>query len=70
MAFCPAFWTTMSDGERATAIVHELVHMRYHFPNHNFGNERQRGRNPECYASFIADFFGIQSNYSDQCPPV
>lgn len=70
MALCPAFWTTMSDGERATAIVHELVHMRYRFANHNSGNERQRGRNPECYASFIADFFGISSSYSGQCPPV
>jgi hypothetical protein len=70
MALCPAFWTTMSDGERATAIIHELVHMRYHFANHNFSNERQRGRNPECYASFLADFFGFASNYSGQCPPV
>jgi hypothetical protein len=66
IALCPPFWSA-SEGEQATMIVHELAHMRYQMRNHNAGNARQRGNNPECYASYIADLFGF-SSYSDQCP--
>ncbi|OZY87438.1 hypothetical protein CBP51_10810 [Cellvibrio mixtus] len=68
IALCPPFWSATA-GEQATMIVHELAHMRYQIRNHNAGNARQRGSNPECYASYIADLFGF-SSYSNQCPRV
>ena len=68
IALCPLFWSA-SDDERATIIIHELAHMRYQLGNHNFGSVRQRGRNPECYASYAADLFGI-SSFSGQCPVI
>ncbi|WP_323813552.1 hypothetical protein [Cellvibrio sp. NN19] len=68
IALCPPFWSSTA-GEQATMIVHELAHLRYGLQAHNAGNQRQRGRNPECYASYIADVFGF-SSYSNQCPRV
>lgn len=68
IALCPMFWSA-SASEQATMIVHELAHLRYGFAAHNAGNQRQRGRNPECYASYVADVFGF-SSFSNQCPTV
>lgn len=68
IALCPLFWRA-STSEQATMIVHELAHLRYGFDAHNAGNQRQRGRNPECYASYVADLFGF-SSASNQCPSV
>ncbi len=68
IALCPLFWPA-STNEQATMIVHELAHLRYGFDAHNAGNQRQRGRNPECYASYVADLFGF-SSASNQCPTV
>lgn len=68
IALCPLFWPATT-GEQATMIVHELAHLRYGLDAHNAGNQRQRGRNPECYASYVADLFGF-SSASNQCPTV
>ncbi len=70
IALCPSYWSLAGgDSQRAVAIVHELVHLRLQLRRHNAGNQRQRGRNPECYASFVADIFGI-TPFDGQCPPV
>ncbi len=68
IGLCPPFWNA-SRGEQGTMIIHELAHQRYQLENHNAGSLRQRGRNPECYASYAADLFGF-SSYSGQCPPI
>jgi hypothetical protein len=67
IALCPLFW---GDGtERGNIIVHELAHLRFGLVNHDFANQRQRARNPECYASYVADILGY-SSFSGQCPSV
>ncbi|MCH8532483.1 MAG: hypothetical protein LAT65_16655 [Saccharospirillum sp.] len=33
------------------------------------GNRRQRGSNPECYASYIGDIRNITS-FDGRCPPI
>ncbi len=68
IALCPLFWPE-GNSQQAGIIVHELAHMRFGMTNHDAGNQRQRGRNPECYASYVADLFGY-SSFSDQCPSV
>jgi hypothetical protein len=68
IALCPLFWTS-SASERTSIIIHELAHMRFGIRNHNAGNQRQRGANPECYASYVADVLGF-SSFSGQCPTV
>ncbi len=68
IALCPIFWSSSTD-EQAVMIVHELAHQRYGLTAHNFGSQRQRARNPECYASYIADAFGF-APFSGQCPTV
>lgn len=68
IGLCPPFWNA-TRGEQGTMIIHELAHQRYQLENHNFGSLRQRGNNPECYASYVADLFGFAS-YSGQCPPI
>ena len=68
IALCPLFWPE-GNSQQAGIIVHELAHMRFGMTNHDAGNQRQRGRNPECYASYVADLFGY-SSFSGQCPSV
>ena len=68
IALCPMFWAE-GTSQQAGMIVHELAHMRFGITNHDTGTQRQRGRNPECYASYVADLFGY-SSFSDQCPSV
>ena len=69
IALCAPYWTLPAgDSHRGIAIVHELAHLRLQLLRHNAGNQWQRGRNPECYASFVADLFGI-TPFDGQCPP-
>lgn len=68
IALCPLFWAE-GTSQQAGMIVHELAHMRFGITNHDAGTQRQRARNPECYASYVADLFGY-SSFSGQCPSV
>ncbi|MGB3610175.1 MAG: M35 family metallo-endopeptidase [Cellvibrio sp.] len=68
IALCPLFWRAGAS-QQAGIIVHELAHMRFGIANHDAGTQRQRARNPECYASYVADLFGYRP-FSAQCPSV
>jgi hypothetical protein len=63
---CPAFWG-LSDSQQSIAVIHESVHMLLDFPNHGSTTRAARGRNPECYASFVADLFNINP-FDTRCP--
>lgn len=70
IAVCPSFWTLSGgDSQRAIGIIHELAHQRFEMENHLHGGPRERGRNPECYASYAADMYGI-TPFDNQCPPI
>ena len=69
LGICPPFWTDVNVDNRAATIIHESVHMRLHFTGHTEGNEAQRGRNPECYAAFVADVYGFVDDDSADCAP-
>ncbi len=70
IAVCPSFWSLSGgDAQRAIGIIHELAHQRFEIRNHLHGNQRQRAANPECYASYVADNFGV-TPFDTQCPPV
>jgi hypothetical protein len=68
IGICPAFWDLDSDSERAGTLVHEAAHARLDFGGHGHGSRAQRGRNPACYESMVADVFGFPAD--DKCPPV
>ena len=63
---CPAFWD-LSDSQQSIGVIHEAVHMLLNFPNHGSATRAARGRNPECYASFVADLFNINP-FDTRCP--
>jgi hypothetical protein len=68
LGICPAFWGLDSDNERAGTLVHEAAHARLDFSGHGHGSRAQRGRNPACYESMVADAFGFPGD--DKCPPI
>ncbi len=68
LGICPAFWDLDSDNERAGTLVHEAAHARLDFSGHGHGSRTQRGRNPACYESMVADVFGFPGD--DKCPPI
>jgi hypothetical protein len=68
IGICPAFWGLGSDNERAGTLIHEAAHARLDFGGHGHGSRAQRGRNPACYESMVADVFGFPPDH--KCPPV
>jgi hypothetical protein len=69
IGICPDFWGLAGDDQRAGVLIHEAAHMRLDFGGHLFGNRNQRGRNPECYTSMVADTFGF-APADPKCPPI
>ncbi len=69
IGICPPFWGLAGDNQRAAALIHEAVHMRFNFEAHGSANRVQRGRNPECYTSMVADTFGF-APFDPKCPPI
>ena len=69
IGICPPFWRYPVDNQRAAGLIHEAAHMRFGFSAHGSGNRVQRGRNPECYASMVADTFGF-AVFDRRCPPI
>lgn len=70
IAVCPSFWTfplMQSLEQRGGNMIHEAVHMRLGFRPHALGTVDQRGRNPECYAAFLGDIYGFQSDDTGDC---
>lgn len=68
IGICPAFWGLGSDSERAGTLIHEAAHARLNFSGHGHGSRAQRGRNPACYESIVADLFGFPADA--KCPPI
>lgn len=69
IGICPAFWGLGGDNQRAGALIHEAAHMRLDFGGHGSASRAQRGRNPECYTSMVADTFGF-APFDLRCPPI
>lgn len=71
IAVCPPFFndSNINDDNRGLGIIHELGHNKLGLAAHNAGNRRQRGGNPECYASYIGDIRNITS-FDGRCPPI
>lgn len=65
---CPHFWDLASD-RQAIGIIHEAGHMLFNFGGHGSASLAQRGNNPECYASLVADSFGI-APFDTRCPVI
>jgi hypothetical protein len=61
---CPNFWSSVDSEEASVTLLHEVGHMLFHFGD-PFGTNRPR--NPECYAGFVADLYGIPSARNTQC---
>jgi hypothetical protein len=73
IAICPTFWNhplMASVDQRGGNMIHEGVHMRFGFGPHGLANRDQRIRNPECYAAFVADIYGFQSDDTSDCTPL
>lgn len=68
IALCPVFWDDSPEGGALT-IIHESVHMLFNIRRHPSATAAQRGRNPECYASFVADLYGLTPS-GMYCDPV
>jgi hypothetical protein len=67
---CPLFWSrNFSDNQRALGLIHEAAHMRFGFGHPGIGSRAARGRNPECYASMVGDFYNIVP-FDPKCRPV
>lgn len=68
IGICPAFWGLGGDNERAGTLIHEAAHARLDFSGHGHASRAQRGRNPACYESMVADVFGFAPDA--KCPPI
>jgi hypothetical protein len=64
---CPGFWTGGAAGTSATLLIHETAHMMWANVGHGARGSGGNFRHAECYASFIADLFGIQPG-GPPCP--
>jgi hypothetical protein len=68
IGICRAFWGLDTDAERAGTLVHEAAHAQLNFSGHGHGSRAQRGRNPACYESMVADVFGFPPDA--KCPSI
>jgi hypothetical protein len=71
IVICPYFWTgpeTADVDQRAAALIHEGVHVRFDAPEHENADPTDRGRNPDCYRMFLSELYGFSAKSSD-CPP-
>ncbi len=64
---CPGFWTGGATGTSATLLIHETAHMMWANVGHGARGSGGNFRHAECYASFVADLFGIQPG-GPPCP--
>jgi hypothetical protein len=69
IGICPDFWNISANDQRAGGLIHEAVHMRFDVSGHASASRAQRGRNPECFTSFVADLFGF-SPFDPRCPAI
>ena len=72
MTICPTFWSSsLSDDQKAIGMIHEVFHMVYRYGDRDrspFANTfRKRRREPECYASLVADISGV-TPFDPSCP--
>jgi Domain of unknown function (DUF4157) len=73
VAVCPDFWTFGSLDQQSIGLIHEVLHM-----THGMGDRDtvpfaqtagQRRGEPECYASLVADIYGIAPQ-DPSCPVI
>ena len=75
IAVCPDYWNGFpSIDQKAIGMIHEILHMLFHFSSDfdttPFANTPGRRRiEPECYASLVADIYGIVP-VDPSCPTV
>jgi len=73
VAVCPDFWTFGSLDQQAIGLIHEVLHMTHGMDDHNTApfaqTARQRRGEPECYASLVADIYGIVPQ-DPSCPVI
>ena len=71
IAICSDFFTSgYSTDQQAIGMIHEVLHMTRHFGDHASANTaRQRGGEPECYASLVGDIYGA-TPFDPSCPAV
>jgi hypothetical protein len=73
MAVCSGFWNILSVDLRAIGMIHEVSHMLYGFGDRDTApyaqTDRQRRREPECYASLVADIYG-STPFDPSCPVI
>jgi hypothetical protein len=71
MAVCQGFWGLGAPDQQAIGMIHEVGHMVHHFGDHDvppFANtSAKRILEPECYASMVADIYGI-APFDPSCP--
>lgn len=56
---CPGFWAPGPPGTQSTLLIHEASHMIWERVIHGARGSGGNFRHAECYASFVADIFGI-----------
>jgi len=63
VAVCPDFWTFGSVDQQAIGLIHEVLHMVHQLGDIDTApyaqSARARRREPECYASLVADIYSI-----------
>lgn len=63
MIVCPAFWGLADINAQALGMIHEISHMYYKYGDHDTKpyaqTDAQRKREPECYASLVADIHSL-----------
>lgn len=71
MAICSGFWGINAPDQQAIGMIHEVSHMTLHFGDHDAAPFAQssaaRRTEPECYASLVADIYGI-TPFDPSCP--
>jgi hypothetical protein len=71
MAICQGFWGLGTPNQQAIGMIHEVGHMVHHLGDHDvppFANtSAKRILEPECYASMVADIYGI-TPFDPSCP--
>jgi hypothetical protein len=59
IGLCAGFWNISSVNQKAALVIHEAAHMLFDYSEEASSDWEQRRRNPECFASFIADLIGF-----------
>ena len=67
IGLCAEFWNISSVDQKAAVIIHEAAHMLFDYSEEASSDWEQRRRNPECFASFIADLVGF-APLDPSCP--